>query len=155
MFIKAIGYRISSNNLRSLIETEAERALRAAIITQAEKTAIENVVGHNRATCLNDYVLYNMIDDVIAAYAALCSLGSFSTGPAPHFITQSPVVPVYCDAHPVKDNDPKVPYTKEEKGIVGVIVEWVRISFVIYQYLYLLTIVLLLTLHRSLKNGLI
>jgi hypothetical protein len=69
-FLKTTGKKINSTSLRALLETEADRALRAGVIEQVEKTAIENIVGHSSATCLNYYVMRNRLEDAGDAFAA-------------------------------------------------------------------------------------
>ena len=129
------------------------------LITPAEKSAIENIVGHSRATCLNFYKLYVRLDDIKAAYNAYRSLANLpedspEDGSGPRFIAPPPVVPEYGAAHPVKGYALKVPYSDVEKGIIGVIIEWVSISYFLFLILnYILSTKIIPMFARSRQDG--
>jgi hypothetical protein len=135
LFLKASGTRITTNNLRSLIETTARKALNQNVISSAGKEAIENIVGHGKATCLNYYILYERMEDVRIAYDAFLSIANIANVPQPQFIAEVAVPPVYGAAHPVKGDDLKVMYTDIEIGIAGVLVEMVNVFNILFYFL--------------------
>jgi len=113
------------------VETAARKAVRQKIISSDQKEAIENIVGHGKATCLNYYILYERMEDVRIAYGAFLSIANIANVPQPQFIAEVPVVPVYGTAHPIQGDCLKVMFSDIEKGIIGVVVEMVNMLYVL------------------------
>ncbi len=63
---RALGFRLTSTNLRAVTETEAEQAFRDGRITQGQRSSIKSVNGHGGRVItlivLTLYVYYRLIN---------------------------------------------------------------------------------------------
>ena len=114
-FLKHLGFPLTINNIRSMVETSTNRLCQSGDISETHQAAIHNINGHNSSTAHHTYIRDSRARDVNLGREVFSRI---SGNPPPDLSCyQSPAPPTYAPwgaQHPDLGRDGKAKWTEEE-----------------------------------------